>query len=484
MQIQEYILKKTSTLIDKRNYKEAQSILLEFIKENKNIKIDVKVYYLLYLSCEALKESKSAKKYLEKCIKINYKNHIALNNLANIYLKEGNVLKAEKFYLKSLENKKDYLIVIINLAIFYQDIGKLEQANKFYLKAIELSPKQISIYFNLSRIDKNFMNKEKLEYLADIMKNEKIKPIDMSFGFFLLAESERKKKNFIKEIDYLEKAHQYIFNENLNRNKKTLNYWHNIIPKKYDKFKFINENKKSELINFNPIFIIGLPRSGSTMVEAILSSGEKKIENLGETNILNGAIVSTHLELQNEENTTIDLNLINNKVLKLMTDRNFLNGKSNIFTEKSLENFFYIEIILKLFPQAKFVNTFRNTEDNIFAIFQQALTQLSWTHSLENILKYVENYLEIISHFIKKYPDKILPLDLEGLTNRPEETSKKLYTFCDLKWNKTVLDFYKRKDLLISTASNIQIRNNINKYDYEKYKPYKDLLIRFNHKLD
>ena len=484
MQIQEDILKKTSTLIDKRNYKEAQSILLEFIKENKNIKIDVKVYYLLYLSCEALKESKSAKKYLEKCIKINYKNHIALNNLANIYLKEGNVLKAEKFYLKSLENKKDYLIVIINLAIFYQDIGKLEQANKFYLKAIELSPKQISIYFNLSRIDKNFMNKEKLEYLADIMKNEKIKPIDMSFGFFLLAESERKKKNFIKEIDYLEKAHQYTFNENLNRNKKTLNYWHNIIPKKYDKFKFINENKKSELINFNPIFIIGLPRSGSTMVEAILSSGEKKIENLGETNILNGAIVSTHLELQNEENTTIDLNLINNKVLKLMTDRNFLNGKSNIFTEKSLENFFYIEIILKLFPQAKFVNTFRNTEDNIFAIFQQALTQLSWTHSLENILKYVENYLEIISHFIKKYPDKILPLDLEGLTNRPEETSKKLYTFCDLKWNKTVLDFYKRKDLLISTASNIQIRNNINKYDYEKYKPYKDLLIRFNHKLD
>ena len=44
--------------------------------------------------------------------------------------------------------------------------------------------------------------------------------------------------------------------------------------------------------------------------------------------------------------------------------------------------------ILKLFPKAKFINTYRNIEDNIFAIFQQALTKLSWTHSIENILKY------------------------------------------------------------------------------------------------
>ena len=220
------------------------------------------------------------------------------------------------------------------------------------------------------------------------------------------------------------------------------------------------------------------------MVEAILSSGDTIIKNLGETNILNGAIVSTHNELQKKENVTIDLKLINSKVLKLMRDRNFLGTKNNIFTDKSLENFFYIEIILKLFPQAKFVNTFRNIEDNIFAIFQQALTQLSWTHSIENILKYVENYLKIIAHFTKKYPEKILLLNLEELTNKPEETSKKLYTFCNLKWNKKVLDFYKRKDLLISTASNVQIRNNINKYDYEKYKPYKDLLKRFNHKYD
>ena len=168
MHNQEYILKKTSTLIDKKYYKEAKSVLLELIKEAKNVKVDVRVYYLLYLVFDGLKEAKSAKKYLEKCLKINKTNHIVLNNLANIYMKEGNTIKAEKFYLESLEIKDDYLVATINLAIFYQDTGRLDEAKKFYLKAIDLSPKKISIYFNLSRIDRNFISEKKKNILRTL----------------------------------------------------------------------------------------------------------------------------------------------------------------------------------------------------------------------------------------------------------------------------------------------------------------------------
>ena len=161
MHIQEQITKKVSILIEKKNYKEAKSILLNFIKTAKNTKIDIKIFYALYLSSDALKEEKDVKKYLEKCNKINDKNHIILTNLANIYLKEGNLFKAEKFYLKSLEVKDDYLLGIVNIAIFYQNVGRFVESKKFYLKAIELSPERISIYFNISRIDKNFINEDK-----------------------------------------------------------------------------------------------------------------------------------------------------------------------------------------------------------------------------------------------------------------------------------------------------------------------------------
>ena len=479
MYSQEEILKKTSILIDKKNNHEAKSILLEFIKNSKNVKIDARVYYLLYLSADNLKEFKSAKKYLEKCLKINRNNHIALNNLANIYFREQDFLKAEKFYLKSIENKNDYFIAIANIAIFYQNLGKFEEAKKFYLKAINLSPKQISIYYNLSRIDKNFMNETRKKYLIELMSNEKIELSNMAYGFFLLAEYERKDNSYVKEIEYLKKAHEYTFGEKLKKNEHTLNYWQNIIPNQYNKFSFINKIKKNELSNLEPIFIIGLPRSGSTIVEAILSSGETVVESLGETNIFNGVIVTTHNELKKKENSKIDLELITKSVLSSMKDKNFLKKDTKIFIDKSLENFFYIEIILKIFPKAKFINTFRNIEDNIFAIFQQSLTKLSWTHTIENILKYIDNYLKIIRYFIKKYPNKILSLDLEELTNKPEEISKKLYSFCNLEWSEKALNFYNRKDFLVSTASNIQIRKKVNSYDREKYKPYKHILKKF-----
>jgi tetratricopeptide (TPR) repeat protein len=484
MDIQEQILKKASISIEKKNYKEAKSILLNFINTAKNIKIDLKFFYALYLTSNALKEEKDSKKYLEKCIKINDKNHIILSNLANIYLKEGNIFKAEKFYLKSLEVKGDYLLGIINIAIFYQTLGRFEESKKFYMKAIELSPERISIYFNISKIDKSFINDDKIEYLKKIMKNKNIKSIEMGYGFFLLAEYERRKKSFIKEIEYLKKAHKYTFNEKINKNKRTLNYWQNIIPLKYNKLNFVNENNQSELIDYKPIFIVGLPRSGSTMVEAILSSGNTAIKSLGESNIINGVIVTTHNGFQKDENTKIDLNIINNKIFQVMSDKNLLNSKNKIFIDKSFENFFYIDIILKIFPNAKFINTFRNIEDNVFAIFQQSLAELSWAQSIEDILKYIDNYLKIMKFYNKKHPKKIFSLNLKELTSKPEEISKKLYNFCNLKWDCRALNFYNRKDLLISTASNIQIRKKIENYDYDKYRPYKHLLEDFYDKYD
>ena len=89
------------------------------------------------------------------------------------------------------------------MAIFYQNLGKLNESKKFYLKAIELSPKRISIYFNLSRIDKNFIDDEKVKYLSNLMSNEKQEQSEMSYGYFILAEDQRKKKNYDKLNDIL-----------------------------------------------------------------------------------------------------------------------------------------------------------------------------------------------------------------------------------------------------------------------------------------
>ena len=257
-----------------------------------------------------------------------------------------------------------------------------------------------------------------------------------------------------------------------------MNYWQNIIPKKYDKFIFINQNKKNEFINSEPIFIIGLPRSGSTMIEVLLSSSYKSIKSIGEANIFNG-IIAKGFSTKNENK--VDIDVVKDKILNIFKERNY-NLKNQTFIDKSLENFFYIDAILEVFPKAKFINSFRNLEDNIFAIYNVSLDKLSWTYSLDTIIEYIDTYLKVINYFIKKYPSKILRINLEDLTRDSDKLSKKIYTFCDLKWHSEILDFKKKKDLLISTASNIQIRENIKKYDFERYKPYKELLGNYKKK--
>ena len=480
MKNQQEIINNVSLLIERKKYFDAKDIMLNFLQNSQNTKIGIKFYFTLYLIFDGLKETKNAKKYLEKCFKIDQNNHIVLNNLANIFLKEKNVIKAEKYYLKSINLKDDYLLAIVNLAILYQNLGKLEESKKFYLKAIELSPKRISIYFNLSRIDNDFITSEKIDYLSNLMKNEKKENSEMAYGYFLLAEHARKNKNYNLEIEYLEKANKYLFNSMLNANKQTLYYWKNIIPKKYNNFNFKNEDKKTKLENIKPIFIIGLPRSGSTLVEVLISSSNKDIISLGESSIFNGIIAK---KFSKDLNNLIDLENVNNKIFEIFDNKD-LNFKNSLILDKSLENFFYIDVILKVFPKALFIHTFRNIKDNIFAIFKQSLEKLSWTHSIEDILNYINNYLKVLEYFKKKYPDKIYNIQLEELTNNVEENSKKLYSFCGLSWSEKVLNFHERKDLLVSTASNIQIRKDIQKYDNKKYEHYKNLLKNFSEKYD
>ena len=116
------------------------------------------------------------------------------------------------------------------------------------------------------------------------------------------------------------------------------------------------------------------------------------------------------------------------------------------------------------------------------SIFQNNLTTLAWTHNLDNIFKYFNNYFEIIKNYKEVHPNVIYELEFEKFVSNPEEESKKLVKFCELPWDKKCLEFYKRKDLFSKTASNIQIRKAIYKDSLDKYLPYKKFLNRYGEK--
>ena len=107
------------------------------------------------------------------------------------------------------------------------------------------------------------------------------------------------------------------------------------------------------------------------------------------------------------------------------------------------------------------------------------LPELPWTHSIPDILAYIDNNIKIMNYFKKKYSNKILTIDLENLTEKKEVYTKKIFSFCGLKWSPEVINFYEKKNLIIKTLSGTQLRKKISKYNQKKYKPYENVLIDY-----
>ncbi len=483
------LIKKAKNFFDANQFEDANNCILNVLKNYEiDLSIKSKLYLLLADINTKLNNLKDTNNYLLKYLEINSNNSKVSNSIANNYLKMREYDKAEEYYLNAINLDKDNEAAIVNLAILFENLGKKIEALNFYEKAIKLNPNNLSVLYNMNKLDKKVLDKEKTSLIKNYIESNNQDFFNIASGYFLLAENEIRKDNIKNEISFLKKANDYSFKSKEKIHEQALNYWLNIIPKKFDNFLFTKKSKDlKEERNFNPIFIVGLPRSGSTITETIISSGKNSITALGETNLVNWSLLNTHRKILYSESHKIELNLdlIQNKLINSYKNLNIDEKNDHIiFVDKSLENFFYIDLILKIFPNAKFIHTYRNLEDNIFSIYKEFLNKISWSHSLDNIFLYINNYLKVIQKTKEKHPDKIISVSLEELTINPKDISKKIYQFCNLEWDENCLNYQKRKNLYSSTASNNQIRSGIQNYNNKKYENYHFLIKDFKSKYD
>ena len=344
---------------------------------------------------------------LKKALKIEPGNFIVLNNLGNIYSTKNEQKKAKDFFLRAIDIKQNYSNAIFNLALINQEMGNKNEAIELYKNAIKYDTNNLGFYYNLSRVDNGFFNKENITKIKKILLNEKISNFNKSSGFFILAEDQRIKKDLKREFKYLTEAHKYFHISNEKVNNQISFYWIRLMPKLIKKLNFSSKSKITKKIK--PIFIMGLPRSGSTLIESILCSGKKIIPNGGESSIINRVLLDDNKNfftqkkfLENNEKlkineiSFIDKTFNQYKLLNLL-DKN----DENIFTDKSLENFFFIELIVKLFPCSRIIICKRNIFQIIMSMYQNFLSKITWSHSIDNILEYIDNYLKIVDDFKK-----------------------------------------------------------------------------------
>jgi len=401
-----------------------------------------------------------AENFLRKAIEIDSKLAIAYLNLGNTLKDLSKLVEAENFLRKAIEIKPDFAIAYLNLGNTLKDLGKLEEAEKILRKAITLNPNLARAYYSLSTLKISTEDFLFYKYLfsKDILnkKNDEEK-IDI---FFARANLLHIQKKYLESSKLLQKA---------NNLKLKLNpfYPEDLIKKSNNLL--IESNKQiidTDQVgnNYENIFITGMPRSGTTLVESIISTN-KNVLDLGETNILE----ESFLESKKASGEKSLAEVYTNKI-------KCLNSKLTITTNKWLYNYVYAGIIANQLPNSKIIYCFRNPLDNILSIYRANFKSGNqYASSLKDCANVYLHHEEIINVYTKQYPLKIYKLNYDKLVTNPDEQIKLLVNWLGWKWENAYLNPHKNRRS-VTTASNVQIRSPINSKSIGGWRNYKNIL--------
>jgi len=458
---------------------EAENLYKKAIEINPNY---VNAYNNLGTIFQKYKDFKEAIKLYKKTIELDPSFASAYNNLGLISHEIEEYQNAINYYEKAIELKSDYAEAHGNLAKVHKDLGNFEKTIVCLENVKKYHPDDLLSLYYLSEFKNEILTSDLKEKIINIINNKNCTKINLAYGNFLLAFYEFHNSNYKKEIDYLLKGHDYYFEFKKEKFKILTDYWMKapteinqlINSKDFNKLK----NKKNEEIK--PIFIIGVPRSGSTLVEKVIVSGSKHIPTGEETGIFHDMILNI---ISKNLSSVSDLSYINERILEKYNQKELIKVNNDyIFTDKSLENIFYLQLIKEIFPNSKVIYCKRKPLSCIMSILKNNLAEVPWAHNLEHIFEYFNIFFNQINNFKDTNPNFIYDLDYEKFVTDPEVESKKLFSFCNLPWDKSCLEFYKRKELISQTASNVQIRQAINQQAINKYLPYNDLLNTYGNK--
>ena len=401
-----------------------------------------------------------AAKYYKYFIDQGYKNHEVFSNYGVILKELGKLKEAELSYLKAIEIDPKHAKAHFNLGNLFSEIGKLKEAELSYLKAIDINPNYIEAYYSLSLLkysDKNKIWKNQL--FSESIFNHKSKKDQINI-YFARANVLHKEKNYQESSKFLKLANQLklILNPSnsltiINKSKALL-----IESNKQE----INQREKTK--SDESIFIVGMPRSGSTLLESILSVNNKIID-LGESKILEESF-------QDSKKSNQELNLAE-RYLEKIKDHKL---KSNSTTNKNLYNYMYTGFIAQQIPNAKIIHCFRHPLDNILSIYRANFTiGNEYSSSLIDAAKVYLNQEEIMSKYKNRFKSKIYDFNYDLLVSNPKEEIKSLISWLGWKW----IDAYLSPHLntrTVFTASRVQVRSPINSKSLGGWKNYKDML--------
>jgi tetratricopeptide (TPR) repeat protein len=448
------------------------------------------VYNNLGISLKILGQLDEAIKCYEKAISVEANFVEAHHNLAVALQQLGQEDKAIKCYKKALAIKPDYYKAHNSLGLAYRELGQINDSINQYEKALVINPDFSAAYYNLSYLKKYTANDPQITKMKSLLSDNKLSRSDRINLCFALAKVNENLDNQDELFKYLYEAnrlHKQKFNYSFDKQQKFFTIIKEMFKKKLPN---IEQYLSSEPSTINPIFIVSMPRSGSTLVEQIISS-HHEVHGAGELYNLStiiGRIVSDNLTQGSDiASTWIGDHKINFGNAYNLPETAFLsireqyldvlsnfNVPESVITDKYPMNFLYIGFILTAFPDAKIVHLKRDARATCWSIYRNYL-ELNFANNFEYLAGFYGLYADLMDFWHQLFPGKIYDMCYEDLSINQEEETRKLLQYCELEWDKNCLSFHKNKRA-VKTASAEQVRQKMYQGSSEAWKKHEAYL--------
>jgi len=405
----------------------------------------------------------------------------AHNNLGSAFQELNQFDLAKEQFKKAVSINQDYALAFNNLGNSCKTLGLTNEALNHYEKAIAIKGDFAEAHFNLSGVKKYKQGDIQISTMLSILPSKTLNESDQIFINFALAKVNDDLNNqeelfrFLNEGNRLRKAQlNYSIDDYQNK--------HSVIKKMFShnllsiEKELLNEKKSKR-----PIFIIGMPRSGTTLVEQIISSHHAVYgaDELNTISKLTSSILKDSSAQMKNGLTKRSLLTFRQQYLEHLST---LNINEDIITDKWPLNFQYIGFILSAFPEAKIIHLKRDARAICWSIYKNYFSGKGngWAYNFKDLVSFYALYSDLMNFWHKLFPDKIYDVSYEKLTNNQNDETIKLLQYCDLEWDDNCLNFHTNKRP-VKTASALQVREKMyqgSSEDWKKYKKHIQPLIK------
>lgn len=416
-----------------------------------------------------LKEFEKALAWFEKEIERSPDSAAGYFGKGEVFFAMADYVRAKNFYEEAIARNSKNSSAFHKLGNVHLQMGEKDLARENLERALELEPDQVELHRALSSAKKFKEGDAQIPKLLSIYGDEKLPDDSKAHICFALAKA-------AEDLGKYEDCYRYLVEGNALRNKTQLYRIEN------EETLFAAITKNSEKVSMGalgladvevsqvPIFVLGMPRSGTTLTEQIISA-HSKVHGAGELGFVarfglglaNGAVEPSKEAIAKFRNSYLD------EIRKLSGGREYV-------VDKMPHNFRLIGLICAAFPEARIVHLMRDPAAVCWSNFKHYFPaqNLGYSNDLKDVVQFYQMYWDLMSFWRERHQDRIYDLDYEHLTVDQEAETRKLVNALGLDWEDACLSPQKN-DRKVKTASQQQVRKEVYKgssEEWRRYEPY------------